>query len=110
MKALVFENKVAQVVKDGEEFPVHESMDWIVCDDNASPGWVRIDNVIQEHPKEVEQRALENSDEYKRKQEMPGLEEKIDALLEAVMNNSNAELFALKARIDSINSKYPKDK
>jgi hypothetical protein len=110
MKALVLKSKVVQVVNDGEEFPVHSSMEWVDCEGNVSPGWVRIDNIIQEDPKDIERRALENSDEYKRKQEMPSLEEKIDALLEAVMNNNDVELFALKARIDSINSKYPKDK
>jgi hypothetical protein len=38
MKALIFENKVAQVAE--ESFPVHASMIWVDCPDNALAGWL----------------------------------------------------------------------
>ena len=38
MKALVFEGKVVQVSE--KEFPVHESMIWVDCDETVKAGYI----------------------------------------------------------------------
>ncbi len=35
MKALVQGTRVCQIVRDGEEFPVHHELKWVDCDDGV---------------------------------------------------------------------------
>src|SRR6056297_849085 len=84
MKALILDNKVHQVVPDGNEFPVHESMKWIDCAPEVQPGWVLINNVLQKDPTVIAQRKRQESPEEKYKREMPSVQEQLDDLWQAM--------------------------
>ena len=71
MKALIFNNKIVDVVPT--EFEVHESMTWMDCPDDCTPtGWEVVDGSIQRKPetndftaerfREARNRLLHNCD------------------------------------------------
>lgn len=47
MKALVFANRVHQVVPDGEEFEVHGDMVWVDASEDVTTDWVYVDGKLQ---------------------------------------------------------------
>ena len=56
MKALIFENKVVDVVE--AEFEVHKSMTWMDCPDNCKAGeWELVDGTIQVIPEPEDTRT-----------------------------------------------------
>ena len=44
MKALIFEERVNDIVEDGKEFPVHSGMKWVDCDNTVKSGYIFKDN------------------------------------------------------------------
>lgn len=107
MKALIIKNRVAQVVKDGEEFPVHSSMQWVACSDQVQAGWIYENNAFTESPEVIAERERKENTEYKRQQEMPSLEQKVEALLDAAVNTNSIKLQDVIAKINEVKEKYP---
>ena len=46
MKALIFKERVYDIVEDGKEFPVHSEMKWVECDDTIKDGYTYKDNTF----------------------------------------------------------------
>lgn len=102
MKALIAEGRVAQVEPDENVFPVHPNFVWVDCPENCMPGWEYDGNeFIEPVPEQL-------SDDELRMNEMPSMNEKLDAIFEMLASNNRAKLDEVKAKIDAANAKYPR--
>jgi len=97
MRALIFENKVVDVVET--EFEVHPSMSWMDCSDECKAGeWELVDGTLQVIPEPEDTRTWLEF----RKADYPTIEECVHAILDD-------DLDALQVLRQAVKDKYPKE-
>jgi hypothetical protein len=96
MKALIFENKVVDVVS--EEFEVHESMTWMDCPDECEGNWTLENNTLIA-PVPMEPRTYDSN----RRKEYPSIGDQLDMIFHAGLGGDEFQ-----AAIQAVKDKYPK--
>ncbi len=89
MRALVLEDQVAQVVADGQEFPVAPPLIWLECPDDCIAGWAYLDGQFSAPA------PRKKTPEEELQEKLPTQVEKIDALWEFIGKNDRTKLDAV---------------
>lgn len=97
MKALIFNNRVTQIVEDSEIFAVHESLQWVDCPADVTTEWLYKDGKFEQPPK------AEVPYDMGRRMEYPPIGDQLDALFKAGVFPPE-----MAAKIQEVKDKYPK--
>tara|TARA_R110000803_G_scaffold48216_2_gene100156 strand:+ start:1912 stop:2211 length:300 start_codon:yes stop_codon:yes gene_type:complete len=95
MKALIFKNKVVDIVETA--FEVSPSMSWADAPEGCQTGWLIVDGVISTPPELAVPYAAQRSQEY------PPITDYIDG----VVKGDQAQIDAYISACQAVKAKYP---
>jgi len=103
MKALIFNNRVCEIVEDDKTFIVYKDLIWVDCPREATTEWIYNGKEVESPKKEIN-----ISYEIHRRFNYPLIQEQLDMLWHGMNTDETKRIEPFYTSIKKIKEKYPK--